>query len=93
MEPRGCNQLQISRTSKPERQANYVATSCHQLLAKFHGKGGRRFESFRGLSKDLHIAHFRFNEPARGRGAEPARAAGDDRGSVGEVYENCFMPQ
>ncbi len=40
---------------------------------------GRRFESVRGLSKDLHIAAFSFSEPAHGRGAEAARAAGDDR--------------
>ncbi len=53
----------------------------------------RRFESVRGLSKDLHITAFSFSEPAHGRGAEAARAASDDRRSVGEVHENCFMPQ
>jgi hypothetical protein len=34
------NQLQIGRPAKPQKQAKSVATGCHRLPARFHGKEG-----------------------------------------------------
>jgi hypothetical protein len=41
MEPRGCNRSQSPakrQVRKPQNQAKTVATGCHQLPEKFHGK-------------------------------------------------------
>jgi hypothetical protein len=45
------NERQIAQGPKPRKQAKSVATGCHRLPEKFHGKEGvRRFESVRGAS-------------------------------------------
>jgi hypothetical protein len=36
----GGNRRQIDRRLKPQKQAKSVATSCHRLPEKFHGKEG-----------------------------------------------------
>src|SRR5947207_13019082 len=47
----GGNQPQTYRARRRRKQAKSVATVCHQLPEKFHGRRGRRFESVRGLFK------------------------------------------
>jgi hypothetical protein len=36
----GGNRRQIEESRKPQKQAKTIATGCHQLRAKFHGKEG-----------------------------------------------------
>jgi hypothetical protein len=37
---KGGNQRQIGGTGKPRKQAKSIATRCHRLPEKFHGKEG-----------------------------------------------------
>src|SRR5512132_4593103 len=48
----GGDQRQIDCARKRRDQAKSVATGCHRLREKFHGKDGLRFESGRGLDQN-----------------------------------------
>jgi hypothetical protein len=62
MEPRGCNQWQSAAnrlSAEGPKQAKTVATGCHQLRAKFHGKEGVDGSSpSEGFEKPLQMGGF-----------------------------------
>jgi hypothetical protein len=76
----GGNHWQNAQGRKPQKQAKTVATGCHRLPEKFHGKEGVDGSSpSEGLRKFLLISSFRRLARRQKRGAastERPRAAG-----------------
>ena len=82
----GGNQGQIGRPLKPQKQAKSVATGCHRLPEKFHGKegvsGSSPEEGFQktpevgGFLFQIRFAVFQRALASSRYGAAPSRSAG-----------------
>src|SRR5256885_15536060 len=79
MEPRGCNRWQSAANaprSKTAETSQSVATVCHQLPEKFHGKEGVDGSSpSEGFAKSLQAGGFfyrlQLHDPQHAMGMEP----------------------